>query len=102
MAAMGIMKTISTLVISLDTSVELLGELEVTVGPVIGYVLQKNVNDLFEECFELIDSFTYCMKRITPTMWTFFPYVYKALKEDGMDYFEGKKITVFFVSKTSI
>lgn len=43
MAAIGIMKTISTLVISLDSSIPILQELEKEIGPVIHLTLEKNI-----------------------------------------------------------
>jgi hypothetical protein len=47
MGAIGIMKTISTLVVSLDSSAELLGELELVVLPVLVEALGKDLLDLY-------------------------------------------------------
>jgi hypothetical protein len=89
MGAIGIMKTISTLVISLDTSAALLGELEVVVMPVIVEVLSKDLLDMYDDAFEIIDSFTFCMKRVSPEMWTqVFPLIYRAFKTDAVEYLE--------------
>lgn len=75
MAAIGIMKTISTLVVSLDSSSHILAELEVVVAPVVSTTLTNNMQDLYDDAFEIIDSFTFCMKRVSEVMWTIFPLV---------------------------
>ncbi|KAJ3205405.1 hypothetical protein HK099_000832, partial [Clydaea vesicula] len=88
MAAIGIMKTISTLVISLDSSPQILQELELAVGPVVYTTLQNGILDLYDDAFEIIDAFTFCMKSVSPTMWSFFPLIHKAFKTDAFDYLE--------------
>lgn len=89
MGAIGIMKTISTLVISLDTSAVILQELELVVLPVLVEALSKDLVDLYDDAFEIIDSFTFCLKRVSPEMWTqIFPLIYRAFKTDACEYLE--------------
>jgi importin-7 len=45
--------------------------------------------DLFSEVFEIIDSCTFSTRQISPTMWTFFPIMYKVFKDYAIDYIEG-------------
>ncbi|TPX33573.1 hypothetical protein SmJEL517_g03541 [Synchytrium microbalum] len=88
MAAMGVLKTMSSLVLAVESSPEIMNELELTCIPVVQYVLEKNVIDLYEEAFEIIDTCTFCSKRISPAMWNVFGLIYKAFKEDACDHIE--------------
>ena len=65
-------------------------ELELACIPVVQYVLEKNVIDLYEEAFEIIDTCTFCSKSISPAMWSVFGLIYKAFKEDACDHIEGE------------
>lgn len=89
MAAMGVLKTIGTLILSLESTPEILQQLENALLPVITYTLEKKILDLYDEIFEIIDSCTFSSKRVTPTMWGIFELIYRAFKEDGgIDYME--------------
>ncbi|CAG8569447.1 9240_t:CDS:10 [Ambispora leptoticha] len=88
MAATGLLKTISTLILSLDTTPEVSSELQNTLLPVITYTLQKGLVDLYDEVFDIIDSCTFSTKQISPTMWSVFELIYQTFKTSGIDYLE--------------
>ncbi|KAI8394007.1 armadillo-type protein [Radiomyces spectabilis] len=88
MAAMGVLKTIGTLILSLESTPEVLQQLENALLPVITYTLENSIIDLYDEIFEIIDSCTFSAKRVTPTMWSVFPLIYRAFKTSGIDYIE--------------
>ncbi|CEP15700.1 hypothetical protein [Parasitella parasitica] len=88
MAAMGVLKTIGTLILSLESTPEVLQQLENALLPVITYTLEKKILDLYDEIFEIIDSCTFSAKRVTPTMWSVFGLIYAAFKDSGIDYME--------------
>lgn len=88
MAAMGVLKTIGTLILSLESTPEILQQLENALLPVITYTLEKKILDLYDEIFEIIDSCTFSAKRVTPTMWGVFELIYHAFKDSGIDYME--------------
>ncbi|KAI9492090.1 armadillo-type protein [Zychaea mexicana] len=88
MAAMGVLKTIGTLILSLESTPDILQQLEEALLPVITYTLENNVLDLYDEIFEIIDSCTFSAKRVTPTMWGVFELIYKAFKDSGIDYMD--------------
>jgi hypothetical protein len=88
MAAMGVLKTIGTLILSLESTPEVLQQLENALLPVITYTLENKILDLYDEIFEIIDSCTFSSKRVTPTMWSVFELIYKAFKDSGIDYME--------------
>lgn len=88
MAAMGVLKTIGTLILSLESTPDVLQQLENALLPVITYTLENNVLDLYDEIFEIIDSCTFSAKRVTPTMWGVFELIYKAFKDSGIDYMD--------------
>ncbi|KAL0098010.1 armadillo-type protein [Phycomyces blakesleeanus] len=88
MAAMGVLKTIGTLILSLESTPEVLQQLEDALLPVITYTLENSIVDLYSEIFEIIDSCTFSAKRITPTMWGVFELIYKAFKDSGIDFMD--------------
>lgn len=88
LAALGILNTLGTLILSLENTPEALFKLEETVLPVIHFVLSNEIIDLYAEAFEIIDSCTFSAKVITPTMWGVFETVHKAFKDSGMDYMD--------------
>ena len=94
MAAMGMLKTICTLVLGVPDEMEhreaLLEQLELAFVPVVQYTLQQEVVDLYDEVFELLDSATFQLKRITPCMWNLFPVIHGVLLKGGaIDFMEG-------------
>ena len=86
MAAMGILKTLDSLVLSVESSPEIVLELEIVICPTILYVLDNSVLDLFEETFELIGTCLFCVKQVSQTMWTVFPRIYNTFKMDALEY----------------
>ncbi|CAO3652340.1 unnamed protein product [Cunninghamella blakesleeana] len=89
MAAMGVLKTIGTLILSLESSPEVLQQLENALLPVITYTLNNSIMDLYDEIFEIIDSCTFSAKRVTSTMWSVFELIYKAFKESAIDFMDA-------------
>lgn len=43
---------------------------------------------MFGEVFELVDSSSFCLKRITPSLWGLFGLLHSTFKTDAMDYFD--------------
>lgn len=86
---MGVLKTIGTLILSLESSPEVLQQLEEALLPVITYTLNNSIMDLYDEIFEIIDSCTFSAKRVTPTMWSVFELIYNAFKESDIDYMDA-------------
>ncbi|KAG9304951.1 hypothetical protein G9A89_003120 [Geosiphon pyriformis] len=88
MAATGVLKTISTLMLSLETTPETFAELEKALLPVITYTLENSIIDLYDEVFDIIDSCTFSTKNVSPIMWSVFEPIYKTFKDSGQDYIE--------------
>ncbi|KAI8927955.1 armadillo-type protein [Entophlyctis helioformis] len=88
MAAMGVLKTISSLVLSVEGSVAIVHEVEAVIVPAIVFVLENGVLDLYEEVFEIIETSTFSSKAVSPLMWSVLPYIYRTFKADAFDYFE--------------
>ncbi|KAI8074983.1 armadillo-type protein [Gongronella butleri] len=89
MSAMGVLKTIGTLILSLESSPEVLQELEDALLPVIVYTLDHNILDLYDEIFEIIDSCTFSAKRVSNTMWGVYERIYNAFNNNAIDYMEA-------------
>ncbi|KAJ3035132.1 hypothetical protein HDV00_004303 [Rhizophlyctis rosea] len=84
-AAEGVLNTMYTLVIAMESSQAILLELEQTIYPVIENVFQNGVIDLYNGVVEIIEASTYCSKTISPTMWQIFELMYAALKNPNSD-----------------
>ncbi|RUP50513.1 armadillo-type protein, partial [Jimgerdemannia flammicorona] len=88
MAAMGVLKTIGTLILSLESTPDVLQQLENALLPVIKFTLENSIIDLYDEVFEIIDSCTFSSKQVSPTMWSVFELIYMAFKESGIDFMD--------------
>ncbi|KAF9981705.1 hypothetical protein BGZ65_003657 [Modicella reniformis] len=88
MAAMGVLKTISTLIMSLESTPDVLSKLEIALLPVITFTLQNAIIDLLDGVFEIIDSFTFSAKAISTNMWGVFELIYKIFKDSALEFME--------------
>ena len=110
--ALGVLQTIGTLILTLESTPDILAELETILIPVITitldnklygeYALRGRIRkgwvseaksdrdlDLFNEVFEIIDSCTFSAKSISPTMWQAFGLMQKSFKNGAELYLEG-------------
>ncbi|KAJ9659855.1 Nonsense-mediated mRNA decay protein 5 [Neophaeococcomyces mojaviensis] len=87
-AALGVLQTIGTLILTLDSTADVLLHLETILMPVIQITLQNKLYDLYNEVFEIIDSCTFASKQISETMWQAFELMHKTFKEGAELYLE--------------
>ena len=87
-AALGVLQTIGTLILTLEASPDVLLHLETILMPVITITLENRLYDLFNEIFEIIDSCTFASKSISETMWQAFELMHKTFKEGALLYLE--------------
>eukprot|EP00158_Paraphelidium_tribonemae_P006143 Partr_v1_DN27698_c1_g1_i2_m65434 putative importin len=95
MAAMGILNTLETLILSVPTPISpqdsnavLLENLERQALICSSMILEKGVVDLFEENFSLLESITSQRRIISSAMWAQFPHLCRIFDEDLVDYIE--------------
>ncbi|ODQ63530.1 ARM repeat-containing protein [Nadsonia fulvescens var. elongata DSM 6958] len=84
MAALGILNTLVTLLLALDNAPEVVLKLEEVFLPVIQIVLGNYMVDFLAESAELIEDCIYCLKRVSPTMWSMFPFIHDTFKKGEM------------------
>jgi importin-7 len=100
LSALGILNTLSTLILSVETKPEMVRALEESLEPVLVFVLDNAVYgirplwraltiDLLSEALEIIDSLTFSSREISPRMWRFFPLLHSCFKLNASDYLEG-------------
>ncbi|KAL4253351.1 Armadillo-like helical [Pleurotus pulmonarius] len=87
-AAMGVSKTISTVISSIESSPEILAQVQEVVIPVIMFTLQNKLLDLFDNTFDLVDSLTFKSRAISPNMWPIFEETYKLFKAEAVDFLD--------------
>jgi len=101
-AAMGVLKTITSLIMAVDASPAILAELETVIAPIIYYVLKNTIFgnlddvilDLYEEIFEMIEMCMFCAKSVSPTIWQLFDVIYHTFKSDGLEFLEDMEPTL--------
>ncbi|KAF9481128.1 ARM repeat-containing protein [Pholiota conissans] len=87
-AAMGVAKTISTIISSIDSSPEILSQIQEIVIPIIVFTLENRLLDLFDNMYELVDSLTYKLRAISPSMWPVLELTYMLFKHEAVDFLE--------------
>jgi hypothetical protein len=87
-AALGVLQTIGTLILTLEASPDVLLHLETILMPVITITLENKLYDLYNEVFEIIDSCTFASKAISDTMWQGFELMHKTFKDGAELYLE--------------
>ena len=87
-AALGVLQTIGTLILTLEASPDVLLHLETILMPVITITLENKLYDLYNEIFEIIDSCTFAAKSISDTMWQAFELMHKTFKDGAELYLE--------------
>ncbi|EON65354.1 hypothetical protein W97_04592 [Coniosporium apollinis CBS 100218] len=86
--ALGVLQTIGTLILTLESTPDVLLHLETVLMPVIQITLDNKLFDLYNEVFEIIDSCTFAAKRISPTMWQAFELIHRTFKGGAELYLE--------------
>ncbi|KAK5404132.1 Nonsense-mediated mRNA decay protein 5 [Exophiala xenobiotica] len=87
-AALGVLQTIGTLILTLEATPDVLLLLETILMPVITITLENKLYDLYNEVFEIIDSCTFASKSISDTMWQAFELMHKTFKDGAELYLE--------------
>ncbi|QIW95135.1 hypothetical protein AMS68_000653 [Peltaster fructicola] len=86
--ALGVLQTIGTLILTLESTPDVLAHLETILMPVITITLEHKLYDLYNEVFEIIDSCTFAAKVISPTMWQAFELIHRTFKSGAELYLE--------------
>ncbi|ROT41635.1 importin-beta domain-containing protein [Sodiomyces alkalinus F11] len=86
--ALGVLQTIGTLILTLESTPDVLLHIEAILMPVIQITLQNQLYDLYNEVFEIIDSCTFAAKGISPTMWQAFELIHATFKAGAELYLE--------------
>ncbi|KAI1449000.1 hypothetical protein ABKA04_007301 [Annulohypoxylon sp. FPYF3050] len=86
--ALGVLQTIGTLILTLESTPDVLLHIEAVLMPVISVTLENKLYDLYNEVFEIIDSCTFAAKHISPTMWQAFELIHATFKSGAELYLE--------------
>ncbi|EIN12803.1 ARM repeat-containing protein [Punctularia strigosozonata HHB-11173 SS5] len=87
-AAMGVAKTIGTVISSIDSSPEILAQVQEAVIPIVVFTLENKFLDLFDNVYDLVDALTFKLHSIAPAMWQVFELTYKLFKSDAIDFLD--------------
>jgi len=87
-AAMGVIKTIATIISSLGSNKEILTQIQEIVIPIVMFTLENKQIDVFDNIYELVDSLTFNLRRIDPNMWQVLEATYKLFKSDAVDFLD--------------
>jgi hypothetical protein len=102
--ALGVLQTIGTLILTLESTPDVLLHMETILMPVIKVTLENKLYgklmhtglgspqltsiDLYNEVFEIIDSCTFAAKAISPVMWQAFELIHATFKAGAELYLE--------------
>ncbi|KAG6118182.1 hypothetical protein E4U13_000457 [Claviceps humidiphila] len=86
--ALGVLQTIGTLILTLESTPDVLLHIEAVLMPVITVTLDHKLYDLYNEIFEIIDSCTFSAKAISPNMWRAFELIHTTFKAGAEYYLE--------------
>ncbi|KAF2204817.1 ARM repeat-containing protein [Delitschia confertaspora ATCC 74209] len=86
--ALGVLQTIGTLILSLESTPDVLLHLETILMPVITITLENKLYDLYNEVFEIIDSCTFAARSVSETMWQAFELIHRTFKAGAELYLE--------------
>ncbi|KAI9757302.1 MAG: hypothetical protein M4579_003513 [Chaenotheca gracillima] len=86
--ALGVLQTIGTLILTLESTPDVLTHLETILMPIMTVTLENKLYDLYNEVFEIIDSCTFSAKKISPTMWQAFELIHQTFKSGAELYLE--------------
>ncbi|KAI0390471.1 importin-beta domain-containing protein [Xylariaceae sp. FL0594] len=86
--ALGVLQTIGTLILTLESTPDVLLHIEAVLMPVVQITLQNKLYDLYNEVFEIIDSCTFAAKGISPIMWQAFELIHATFKSGAELYLE--------------
>jgi hypothetical protein len=86
--ALSVLQTIGTLILTLESTPDVLLHIETILAPVIQVTLQNKLFDLYNEVFEIIDSCTFAAKAISDNMWRAFELMFETFQNGGELYLE--------------
>ncbi|KAH7885476.1 armadillo-type protein [Phlebopus sp. FC_14] len=86
--AMGVAKTIGTIVTSIDAAPETLSQVQEVIIPIIRFTLENKLIDLFDNMYDLVDCLTFKLHVISPSMWPVFELMYELFKSDAVDFLD--------------
>lgn len=79
MAALGLLNTMITVLLSFESSADIVYKLEECYAPVVEFVLSNDMEDFFREVSELIENSTFLVRNISPVAWGLFGQLSQAL-----------------------
>jgi hypothetical protein len=87
--AMGILKTICTIVSIFVDNPQKLADIESQIYPAIDLILQGDHQDCLEDAIDVLVTISFVRKSISPQLWTYFPILYNLFSGEYFDYFDG-------------
>lgn len=79
MAALGLLNTMITVLLSFESSADIVFKLEETFYPAVEFVFVNSEEDFFREVCELIENSTFLTRQISPVAWKIFEIIMQAL-----------------------
>lgn len=85
MAALGILSTTISILLSFENSPEIVKNLEQSFYPAAEFILKNGIEDFYRECCEFVENSTFLLRQITPISWKVLELIGEAnRKEESM------------------
>lgn len=85
MAALGVLKTLTTIICSLESSSDIIQAMDSAVAPIVILTLENQMAEFYDEVFEISDAVLYSAKKVSPAMWRVFELTYSVFKDHAFD-----------------
>ncbi|CAK7903662.1 nonsense-mediated mRNA decay protein 5 [[Candida] anglica] len=95
MAAIGLLNTMITVLLSFENSQQILNKLEQVFYPVIEFVLVNKIDDFFAEVGELVENSTFLVRGVSPTMWNVFRLISNTFNGDQ----DGNSLGLLYIEE---
>ncbi|KAK5780322.1 Nmd5p PWA37_002721 [Arxiozyma heterogenica] len=82
MAALGILSTIISILLSFENSLDIVKNLEQSFYPAAEFILKNNIEDFYRELSEFFENSTFLLRQVTPITWKVLELIGEANRKD--------------------
>lgn len=86
--AAGILNTLTTLVVAMNSSPDVADSLEVVLSDLIKFILENSMISFLTEAIEILESLLFSVQMVTPTLWNLFQVCIDSFDTYASEYFD--------------
>lgn len=86
--AAGILNTLTTLVVAMNSSPDVAASLESVLSDMIKFILENSMISFLTEAIEILESLLFSVQKVTPVLWDLFQCCLDSFDTYGLEYFD--------------